>query len=402
VSDLAAPARAPFAARPRPSPFAWMGLPGIMARQDFRGQVLFVLTAQAILLLVAISIDLAKYLDQVLASAAALGPFDRALLVAHYLGLRLVDMVTRLLPIAVFVGVLAFELWSIVTRRRAIHWVSGRHPMRVLGPAATVGLVFGALQYQLDTVWRPAAVLTQAAERLGAYGERYDRERIRRDVWFIAGARIVHGDVRYGPPPEFLDVDLFRLDAAGRIREVVRAARAEPTPLAAVWRFDLAKRWLADPGDPKNLRLAPAPAQDLVPIPLHPLAVTYLGLPAKYVPQDDLGTIVASGTTGTGMLVEADHRVWLEVRRADALLPLAMALLATTVSFFAGATRPSFAVLLGAGLAGYAVHVGTRVFVTAGELGDIDPLVAAWTPVVATLAVVGLLLAVVTARRWRA
>jgi lipopolysaccharide export LptBFGC system permease protein LptF len=395
---------APAATAPRRRLFARLGPPGIIARQDFLGEILFVVTVQTILLLVAVSIDLAKYLDQVLESAAGLAPLDRILLVAHYLGLRVVDMVTRLLPIAVFVGVLAFEVWSILTRRRAIHWISGRNPLRVLLPAAAVGLLFGALQYRLDTVWRPAAVLAQAAERLGAYGERYDRERIRRDVWFIAGDRIVHGDVRYGPPPEFLDVDLFRLDKAGRIREVVRAARAEPTPLAAVWRFDLARRWLGDPERPGALRLAPAPVQDLVPIPLHPLAVTYLGLPAKYVPQDDLAAIVASGGAGAGagMLVSPDHRVWLEVRRADALLPLAMALLATTVSFFAGATRPGLGVLIGAGLAGYAVHVGSRVFVTAGELGDLDPRIAAWTPVLATFVAVAGLLAIVAARRWRA
>ncbi|NLH80560.1 MAG: LptF/LptG family permease [Phyllobacteriaceae bacterium] len=375
------------------------GLPGIMARQDFFGQTAFVIAVQAILLLVAVSIDLARYFDQVTAAAGAVGTVGRMLLLAHYLGLRIVDMVTRLLPIAVFVGVLLFELWSVLTRRRAIHWVAGRHPLRVLFPTLAVGLMFGALQYPLDVAWRPAAVLRQASERLGAYGERYDRERIRKDVWFVADDRVVHADVRYGPPAELIDVDLFLLDGDGRIREAIRAARARPTELAQVWRFERSTRWSRDPERPAAMRVETGAIERLVRIPLHPLAVTYLGLPAKYVPDDDLRTMVASGS---GMLIGAEHRVWLEVRRADALLPPAMALVAAMVSLFAGAGRPSLAVMIGCVSAGYAVHVATRVFVAAGELERLDPFAAAWTPVLVAFAAVPVLAAIGALRRWRA
>lgn len=378
---------------------AGFGLPGIMARQDFLGQMLFVLTVQAILLLVAISIDLARYFDQVMSSVADGGVVARTTLLAHYLGLRIVDILTRLLPIGVFVGVLMFEIWSILMRRRAIQWVSGRHPLRVLYPAAAVGILFGVLQYRLDVDWRPAAVLTQASEKLGAYGERYERDRIRKDVWFITEDRIVHAHVRYGPPAELIDVDLFRLDREARIREVVRAERAEPTRLAYLWRFERATRWVRDPDNPALLRISSGAAQELVPIQLHPLAVTYLGLPAKYIPDEDLRAIVESGTD---MLIGADHRVWLEVRRANALLPTAMALLAVTVSLFAGASRPSVGVLIVCALAGYTVHVGTRVFVASGELENLPPMIAAWAPVLATFAAIPVLAAIGALRHWRA
>jgi len=375
-----------------------LGLPGIIARQDFVGLVVFVATVQTILLLVAISIDLARYFDQVAAKAPA-DLVGRIALFAWYLGLRIVDMVTRLLPIAVFVGVLAFELWSIVTRRRAIHWVSGRHPLRVLWPAAAVGIVFGALQYQLHVDWRPHAVLRQAADRLGAYGERYVRDTIRKDAWIITGDRLVHAHVRFGPPAELIDVDLFRLDRDAGVREIMRAARAEPTGLRNLWRFDRATRWTRDPERPSVMRISAGPDQELVPIPLDPRAVTYLGLPAKYIPDDDLRAMVASGST---MLIGPDHRVWPEVRRADALLPLAMALLAASVSLLAGASRPRLGLLIGCVLSGYVVHVATRVFVVAGEMGNLDPVAAAWTPVSATFAAVVVIAAVGARRGWHA
>lgn len=392
------PADSALPARRRRGLFHPLGMPGIMARQDFVGQTLFVVVVQVVLLLIAISIDLARYFDQVMSMADG-GGLARTLLLARYLGLRTVDIVTRLLPIAVFVGVLSFEVWSILTRRRAIQWISGRNPLRVLGPTVAVGAMFGALQWGLDTEWRPRAVLTQAAERLGGFGERYERSRPRKDVWIFAGERLIHSQVRFGPPSELIDVDLFRLGDKGRIREVVRAPRAEPTPAAGLWRFHGSTRWVEDPEQPATMRIVPSPIEALIPVPLDPLAVTYLGLPAKLVPDDDLRAIVASPT---GTLVSADHRVWIEVRKANALLPLAMALLATSVSFFAGARRPGLVVLTLCSLAGYAVHVADRVFVAAGELEGISPAAAAWVPVAATLAAVPVLITIAALRHWRA
>lgn len=380
-------------------PFHPFGLPGIIARQDFRGQLLFVVSVQVVLLLVAISLDLARFFDQVVSSVPGGDLLDRAARLAWYLGLRITDMVTRLLPIAVFVGVLAFELWSVLTRRRAIHWVSGRHPLRVLIPAAAVGLLLAPLQYMLETSWRPAAVLTQAAAKLGTYGAQFERSRPTKPVWFMSGDRLVHADVRYGPPAELVDVDVYRLDDKGRVREVIRAARAAPTGEADVWSFLDARRWSRDGDDPMAMRVTVKPGEERLTIPLHPLAVTYMGVPAKYVPDTDLRQIVASGTD---MLVGADFRVWLEVRRANTLMPLAMALLAATVSLFAGARRPALPVLVVCVLAGYTIHVAVRVFIAAGELQILAPAPAAWIPVALALAGVPLFAVVAALRDWRA
>lgn len=396
MTDLASPAPRRAA---RHGVFHPLGRPGIMARQDFRGHLLFFATVQMVLLVVAISIDLTRYFDQVMSAAAGTDPLHRVLHLAWYLGLRVTDMVTRLMPIAVFVGVLGFEIWSVVTRRRAIHWVSGRHPLRILAPAAALGVLLAPLQYQLETQWRPAAVLTQAASKLGIYGEQFARDRPKKPVWFLSGDRIVHADVRFGPPAELVDVDVYRLDDSGRVREVTRAARAQSTGTADLWRFRDATRWTRDPADPMTMKVAALPEEQLLAIPLHPLAVTYMGVPAKYIPEDDLRQIVASGTD---MLIGADHRVWLEVRRANSLMPLAMALLAAGVSLFAGARRPGLAVLIGCGFAGYSLHVGIRVFIAAGELQLLTPVVSAWTPVVVALAAVPIATSVAALRNWRA
>lgn len=396
MTDFASSSRHPSGRR---RPFRPLAPPGIMARQDFRGQALSVVTVQVVLLLIAISLDLARYFDQVVSSADATIPGGRALMLAWYLGLRMTDMVTRLLPIAVFVGVLGFEIWSILSRRRAIHWISGRHPLRILLPAAAVGLVLGPLQFMLETQWRPAAVLTQAAAELGAYGAQFERSRPKQPVWFLSKDRIVHAEVRYGPPAELVDVDVYRLDDDGRVREVMRSARAVPSGTRDIWVFRDAKRWSRDANDPKSMRISVPPGEQLLPIPLHPLAVTYLGVPAKYIPDEDLRQIVASDTE---MLVGADHHVWLEVRRANALMPLAMALLAASVSLFAGATRPGPAVLIFCTLTGYSLHVGIRVCIAAGELQILPPVEAAWAPVLTALAAVPITAAIAAWRHWRA
>ncbi|MDK9695838.1 MAG: LptF/LptG family permease [Siculibacillus sp.] len=380
-------------------PFHPIGLPGIIARQDFRGQLLFVVSVQIVLLLVAISLDLARFFDQVISSVPEGGFFAVTARLAWYLGLRIVDMVTRLMPIAVFVGVLAFELWSVLTRRRAIHWVSGRHPMRVLMPAAAVGLVLAPLQYALETDWRPAAVLAQAAAKLGTYGAQFERNRPRKPVWFMSGDRLVHAEVRYGPPATLVDVDVYRLDDKGRVRDLIRAASAEPSGTVDVWRFRNAKRWTRDADDPMAMRVTVTPGEELLTIPLHPLAVTHMGVPAKYVPDGDLRAIVASGTD---MLVGAEHRVWLEVRRANTLMPLAMALLAATVSLFAGARRPGLPVLVVCIFTGYTIHVAVRVFIAAGELDILSPVGSAWIPVAIASVGVPLFAAVAALRDWRA
>lgn len=383
----------------RPWSFHPFGPPGIMARQDFRGQLLFVLSVQMVLLLVAISLDLARFFDQVVSSVPDGDLLAKAGRLAWYLGLRITDMVTRLLPIAVFVGVLAFELWSILTRRRAIHWVSGRHPLRVLVPAAAVGILLAPVQYLLETEWRPAAVLTQAAAKLGTYGAQFERNRPAKPVWFMSGDRLVHADVRFGPPARLVDVDIYRLDDKGRVQEVIRAESAEPAGARDVWRFRNAKRWARDGADPMAMRVTVQPGEELLTIPLHPLAVTYMGVPAKYVPDGDLREIVSSGTD---MLVGADYRVWLEERRANTLMPLAMALLAATVSLFAGARRPGLPVLVVCALAGYTIHVAVRVFIAAGELQLMTPVAAAWTPVAIAFAGVPVFAAVAMLRKWRA
>ena len=266
-----------------------------------------------------------------------------------------------------------------MTRRRTIHWASGRHPLRLLAPVVAVGLVFGGLQYLLETRWRPEAVMIQAAARLGSYGERFERHTRANAVWFVTGDALMRANVRPGPPTELLNVDLYRLDRAGRIGEVLRAARAEPSELAGLGRFHGVTHWVRAPADPFGLVVSARPLQDLVPVALDPLAVEYMGVPAKYIPEADLEAIAR---TGIRTLVGADHAVWIEVRKANAVMPLAMALLAAAMSLFAGAHRPGVGALLACALSGYAAYVIMRVSVALGELQTLSAPVAAWAPVV--------------------
>ena len=58
--------------------------------------------------------------------------------------------------------------------------------------------------------------------------------------------------------------------------------------------------------------------------------------------------------------------------------------------------------LIGCGFAGYSLHVGIRVFIAAGELQLLTPVVSAWTPVMVALAAVPIATSVAALRNWRA
>src|SRR5689334_15292993 len=127
------------------------------------------------ILIVALTVDLAPQLRQVLAD----GPEGEGLWVvvrlARYLMLRSMDFGPRLLPIGCFLGVMACEFAHTWSRERLAVWNSGRSPLQCLLPAIMLSLLAGFIQIGLDTYLRPAAVAAQVAEGLGEYGQRFDR-----------------------------------------------------------------------------------------------------------------------------------------------------------------------------------------------------------------------------------
>ncbi len=376
---------------PSPRRFAW--LPPRLAGQEVVGYSLAVLAALTLLLCVAIAIDLAKHLNEVMArrpaNAGLPGILSGTRHLLWYLSLRIVDMVTRLLPFAVFGGVLGYEMWSLFSRRRAIHWASGRHPLQLLGGVLWIGLAFGSLQYFLDAVGRPAAVMTQAAERLGAYGRRFERDITPNRRWIIAPSQIIEARIRFRPSPILIEPAVYSLDSNGRVSMVIRANIAQPIGSGEYWRLIESQIWTADPS--VELNQTSYALDRIVRLNVRPLDLAYFSIPAKYVPQSSLSAILADRIAD---VERGEKAVWLHLRRANAVLPGLLALLAVAASLVVGAYRPGAAAMLGLAAVGYGAHAAIKTIVTLGEVGALSAVATAWGPPALVLALsIGLLLA---------
>ncbi len=366
-------------------------LPARIAREEILGYTISIFASLFMLLAVAISIDLAKNFDEVMAlrvaSAGGSIIFEASRHLLWYLGLRIVDMMTRLMPFAVFGGVLGFELWSLFSRRRAIHWASGRHPLQLLAGVIWVGIAFGSLQYFLDAIARPAAVMQQASERLGAYGRRFERQVTIERRWIVAGNQVIEARIRFQPTPALLEPDIYDLDATGRLKSVIRARLGEPIDGGYTWKLKDAATWqLGNETPPMTPFVA---SEATIKLEIGAIDLAYSKIPAKYVPQEHLSTLLRQQQESA---TRGERAVWFHVRRANAVLPGLLALLAVSASLVVGAYRPTGAAMLALAAIGYGAHAVIKALITMGELGMLTAKTTAWAPPAVILIIsVGLL-----------
>src|SRR4029079_2975444 len=174
-------------------------------------------------------------LRQILADGPEGEGFWVVLRLARYIMLRGADFAPRLLPIGCFLGVMTCEISHTWSRERLAIWNSGRSPLQCLVPALMLSGLAVLVQIGLDTYLRPAAVAAQIAERMGEYGERFDRHPTKNPLWFTDGNNLVATQVEFGPPPVLRDVMIYRLRPDGRLYEVVAAKEARPGSARDLW-----------------------------------------------------------------------------------------------------------------------------------------------------------------------
>lgn len=372
---------------------------GIAGRRALRLYLSVAALVMLLFLVTAWSIDLAKSFDEVAEVAnsrgAALGP-----VLARYLLYRGVDIVTRLLPVACFIALFVAEFWRLNRLESTILSAAGRSPLQTLAVVAVFGMIVGAVQVGLEKAWRPTAVFAQVDLGAGSYANRFKRG-LTGARWFVVDSDVLRARVKSDDEPELQDIELYRGAVDGRLKDVIIAGRAVPTAVPDIWQLFDVDHWGPLPaakgeeqGDSSPFYLLSHYRSLELRLDLLPVQLTYLGVPAFYLPSQALGEMDAARYAVKKAEVEsaAARRV------AAAFLPGAFALLGASLAPIAGAGRVrSLTRILLLVMCGYAALVTLKVFWALGELGTVSATVAAWFAIAAALA--GTALAVFRQRR---
>jgi lipopolysaccharide export LptBFGC system permease protein LptF len=330
------------------------------------------------LLTVALTLDLSPRFSGLLQSRADESAIFAIAHVGWYTLLRSADIMAEFLPISCFLGVVWCEISHIWSRERLMVWSTGRSPWQSIVPALLFAAMAGGWQFALDVYLRPAAVMSQMQTRLGDYGARFDR-RVQPHRWMTAGTDLMQARIEFGPPPVLHDITIYRLDTEGHLQGVVTASTAVPIPQHGRWLLHRVRNWDAAAGMDRSGAAPPTDAligQREYPLKLDPTALSYSGIPAKFLPHPVVASLANASDD-----VDAvhDYRTWNVAGSGRALFVMGMVLVAWALSSTLLAQGTRFDVVLGIGLVGYGGQVLMKVFIVLGEHGFVRPLVAAWS-----------------------
>jgi len=364
-----------------PAPFGW--------------HTKYVLTAylrdtfivMSVVLVVALSIDLSRYLGGVLTAARDDTVLGSALYVGWYLAMRSIDRITEFLPFAVFFGVYWAEILQTMSRERLIVLITGRAPLQCLAPLIWFSLLMGGLELVLVVYLRPAAVMKQSAAHLGEFGQRFDRSLTSEKKWIAAGDSLIQAKIDFSLPPVLHDVRLFRMDSEHRLREIIDARSATPIDDSGLWLFRDGQRRLIEPrpGVSSSATQLPKPpefaedsdqfsfARQAIALKIDALWLRYFGIPAKYLPIEIFRAIA-----DVGFAPDSEYRTWAQARFSVPVAAAGMALLAGSLCLMLLASEIRLPVLFAIGVAGFAAHLLTTLFLVLGDHGWIHPVLAGW------------------------
>ena len=303
--------------------------------------------------------------------------------VVYYLWLRLAPTVQQALPIAALAGAMVtFAGLGRTLEMTAIRGV-GISQWRILLMALPIPLALSAASWFLSEQASPRSLLRfstwwAATEPAAPAAEPPSR-------WFRIGNEIVRAARQGGEGRRLDDVEIFRRDGAGILRERVSAASASLAD----------GQWMLS--DVRTLRLGAGPieteahARVAWPTPLRPDDVTAFFTSAPALSSSaarralDIAAPVSRG--------EALFSTRLYRAAAEPLAPLVMLLLALPLAFASPRTGVSWPALLYAGGGGLLYIVADGVLTVAGQVGYLPAAVGAWAaPVMVALAAVTVLL----------
>lgn len=339
----------------------------LLTRRAAWDLLVFIFATMLVLLTVAIAIDIADELDDLRFHAEQRGmPLLELLL--PYLGYRAVDIVTRLLPVAVFFGVFLAEIFRRLRLETVIQEAAGAGPIRQMAAPLWVALILGALQGGLEAQWRPAAVWAQVELGVGHYGRHFREKWITPAEWFISDSQAIRGTFLRGPNPEMRDVLVYSGIRQKELEVIYHARRVTPTDSSMQWQMQEVTRW--SQGD----RRAEEIGDRVIEMQLIPEALQYFKVEAYNLPTAAL--LAFEAYPAEQRPPEIQTAIWR--RRTAYFVPGALAIFAMSLARrgFDGRLM-NIPRLIGLGALGYVVVVSIKAFWAVGSYGAMHPALAA-------------------------
>lgn len=356
---------------------------GRHTRYMFAGYLRHVFIVTSILLAIALTIDLWPQYQSVAESG---GPSMLAGVwaVVRFSALRTPGLIAPFLPFATFVGVLWTEVVHTQSGERMLVWNSGRSPAQCLAPAVILGLLLGAGEFAMDAHLGPASMSMQMQERLGRDGQRLDRGRIGKPAWIAVSGGLLKAEIEYGPPSALHNLTFFKRDASGRLSEVFMAEVAHRRPGTSYWLMQNGQSWKATSAPPaRSYRMFPLPRTGKmepftsrpIKLDLDPLWLSYFGMETQYL---SLPVLQRLARIDTGTSNAARYQTRLQVVYSEALLPGAMAILASSLAMLLLAYGTPVAGVVGIVFCGYIAHFATKACLLLGQNDYMPPVTAGW------------------------
>ncbi len=362
----------------------WRRHTGIAVRAMVRGDLAAIGFMMFILLVVALTIDLAKWLHTVRARAEAT---DSALwqVLFPYIGYRSADIVTRLLTMACVAGGFVVTLLRHQRLDDVVLAAAGASPSLRLTALLISGVLLGTVQMAGENWLRPSAVKAQVAANLGDYGNRYHQTDVGTQ-WVLTDTRALRATVTRGPEAHFSNLMLFDGIDQPELTFVLHAENVTPRGLFNVWTLKNVTIWEPGVTEPPDFEQSLDFALNISFEKLR-----WFGIDGYYLP-NDVARVIAVTDTSETTPTAADAATALAVRKAAIFLPGIFAFLGVSLaSLGTRGRRLSPFRLLALATVGYLSVVSVKVFWALGIHGVFSPMLAASLPALFALGLAALL-----------
>jgi lipopolysaccharide export system permease protein len=368
---------------------------GVHTRYMLAGYLRHTLMVFCALLAIALTIDIWPQFGLV-ADGGQPGILHAIWRVVRFEFLRTPDLLSPLVPFAIFLGVVWSEIAHTQSGERLLVWNSGHSPLHCLAPAIFLGLIIGTAQFVTDAYLGPAAMEVQMRERLGRNGQRLDRTHNSGSHWIASQDGLVRTEIVYGPPTVLRNLTIYKLDTHGRLTEVESALEARPIAGTDDWLLKNGHYWIgaidaSGSSRPATVTFDGIPGEELIPfaqqkasLKVSPQWLSELGIGSQYL---SLSVLRMLSSVNADPLAKIDYRTRVQTIYADLLFPGVMAILAALLSIRAFPYRIAPRALIAVPFAGYLAHFANKAAVLMGSHGYIGPFFAAWTVPIAVLVV---------------
>ncbi len=372
-----------------------LALFGRHTRYMLAGYLRHVFIVTSILLAIALTIDLwPQY--QMVAESGGPGVLAGVWAMVRFSALRTPGLIAPFLPFATFVGVLWTEVVHTQSGERMLVWNSGRSPIRCLVPVLLLGVILGVAEFAMDAYLGPASMDVQMAERLGRDGRRLDRNRISKPSWIAVSGGLLRTQIQYGPPAVLHDLTFFKRDSSGRLSEVITADIAHRKSGSDLWQMQNGLSWKATRGLVRRSdKMVPFSTRSIR-LALDPVLLTYFGMESQYLPLPVLRHLAQIDTRSE---TKGYYKTRLQFVYAEPFLPVALALLATSLSLLLLAYATPIPAVVGIVFAGYFAHFGAKACFLLGQNDYISPLAAGWFVPIVLLVVTMCVMSIIEWRR---